>query len=1034
MGRGGGGKGSKDVRYEVVDNVSASTPAGARRGATVSSPCFGGPAIVPCVPSKSRLQLDQVSQLACHSKLVLLLGLDRTPHSPILSLTSQPDLPWRLLTPLPPSERAHNQLLLLTKLRRRSPPKPYLLVGEGWAVFLDAQSGRPYFHNATTGATQWEQPMDPRAMPLPPGWEEKVDPTSNRPYYVNHIAQTVSWEDPRVQLAAATANAGPQPTEAIPTAYPAPLVQPGYPVYAQPAPYPQQTYYPQGISDGSALVEAVQGGVPGSYYQPGYGAAPGPSARPAYVKSTTMYGSGYGGRYGSYGRGFGGFGGGFGGFGGGLLGGLLLGEDQDPEQGKFVEKSPDLPVYPSGAGQDNDGVDRSADDGGDDNQTDQYGSAGPRDLPDGGPGSGGWNWGKFSEQARKRVKRRWRSARWWWVRHCRVIRRQAQQSGRSRLKYILLTLRGFTWLCMTIVCFLLLCFVRIASIVDAKWARSALVSLRRSQVLRRFAQKLQMDISPPKRSTSKGFNRIANTVNSNIADAHALSGDLMAAIALFTAWLWRRSVVAYMQHVYNHERAVLRVLTSLDGVPDFKSRLPRHEHDVSIATQASLDRLSALEAMAEAWDGVLCVALYVPTEVHLPEAILLVSALHLRIERRERCRLDILFAMEVDQAGAALYPVNALRNIALSSISTELVILLDADFVPSDGLHQQLTQKENYEALLRATTQEKQVVVIPAFEMRGDVAEEGETVAKKISGRPRDMDQLRTAWEERQVVGFHCQHFPRGHQPTNFEKFLDKSTSVPYMVQYREYFEPYVLCSRKAVSLYDPRFRGYGMNKIAHLYECAVKGMQFVVLREHFFVAAPHAKSSAWDRTFGQSKDPFQKLRIQGLYRRFKAALPPLQPSSFKGTPSRTRTVIKGCTAATTPRFSDQQDACSRTWLLASNSGLAKDCSTFQQWKDPSMSGFPLPLDKPASAGWLPYAHKDAECLEKLWQKLLQLLLQDSPLVLALLSWLAEHLLTTQDEDGSTRLAHTARPSSLPILEEIVFHQPAPCTSLVPAR
>eukprot|EP00850_Spirogloea_muscicola_P020195 SM000209S06374 [mRNA] locus=s209:144545:151960:+ [translate_table: standard] len=963
MGRGGGGKGSKDVRYEVVDNVS--TPAGARRGASVSSPCFGGPAVVPCIPSNSRLQLDQVSQLACHSKRVLLLGLDRTPNSPIPSLTSQPDLPWRLLTPLQPSERAHNRLPLLIKLRRHSPPKPYLLVGEGWAVFLDAQSGRPYFHNATTGATQWEQPMDPRAMPLPAGWEEKVDPTSNRPYYVNHNAQTVSWEDPRVQLAAATASAGPQPTEAIPTAYPAPLVQPGYPAYAQPIPYPQQTYYPQG-------------GVPGSYYQPGYGAAPGPYARPGY-------GSAYGGRYGSYGRGFGG------GFG----------------------------------GQDNDGVDRSADDGGDDNQTDQYGSAGPRrsqalslahdrDLPDGGPGSGGWNWGKVSEQARKRVQRRWRSARWWWVRHCRVIRRQAQQSGRSRLKYILLTSRGFIWLCMTMVCFLLLCFVRVASVVDAKFTR-------------------------------KGSHSIANTVNSNIADAHALSGDLIAAIALFTAWLWRRSVVAYMQYVYNHERAVLRVLTSLDGVPDFRSHLPRHEHDVSIATQvgvpleyqfdmASLDRLSALEAMAEAWDGVLCVALYVPSEVHLPEAILLVSALHLRIERRERCRLDILFAMEVDQAVAALYPVNALRNIALSGISTELVILLDADFVPSDGLHQQLTQKEDYEALLRATTQEKQLFVIPAFEMHGHVTEEWDTVAKKISGRPRNMDQLRTAWEERQVVGFHCQHFPRGHQPTNFETFLDRSTSVPYMVQYREYFEPYVLCSRKAVPLYDPRFRGYGMNKIAHLYECAVKGMQFVVLREHFLVAAPHAKSSAWDRTFGQSKDPFQKLRIQGLYRRFKAALPPLQHSSFKGTPSRTMTNIKGCTAATTPRFFDQQDACSRMWLLANESGLAKDSSTFQQWKDPSLSGFALPLDQPASARWLPYAHKDAECLEKLWQKLLQLLLQDSPLVLALLSWLAEHLLTAQDEDGNTRLAHTARPSSLPILEEIVFHQPAPCTSLVQAR
>lgn len=39
-----------------------------------------------------------------------------------------------------------------------------------------------------------------------------------------------------------------------------------------------------------------------------------------------------------------------------------------------------------------------------------------------------------------------------------------------------------------------------------------------------------------------------------------------------------------------------------------------------------------------------------------------------------------------------------------------------------------------------------------------------------------------------------------------------------YSVDYAEYYEPYIVARRSAVPDYDPRFRGYGLNKISHLY------------------------------------------------------------------------------------------------------------------------------------------------------------------------------------------------------------------------
>lgn len=51
-----------------------------------------------------------------------------------------------------------------------------------------------------------------------------------------------------------------------------------------------------------------------------------------------------------------------------------------------------------------------------------------------------------------------------------------------------------------------------------------------------------------------------------------------------------------------------------------------------------------------------------------------------------------------------------------------------------------------------------------------------------------------------------------GHESTNYEKWLNSVTS--YTVDYKEEFEPYILCSRRLIPWYDERFTGYGKNKV----------------------------------------------------------------------------------------------------------------------------------------------------------------------------------------------------------------------------
>jgi hypothetical protein len=53
---------------------------------------------------------------------------------------------------------------------------------------------------------------------------------------------------------------------------------------------------------------------------------------------------------------------------------------------------------------------------------------------------------------------------------------------------------------------------------------------------------------------------------------------------------------------------------------------------------------------------------------------------------------------------------------------------------------------------------------------------------------------------------------------------------------------------------YDGRFRGYGRNKIIHLFHLYVLGFKFMVHPLFFLMDNPHKKSKSWEATFGEAK------------------------------------------------------------------------------------------------------------------------------------------------------------------------------------
>ncbi|ETN97649.1 N-acetyllactosaminide beta-1,3-N-acetylglucosaminyltransferase, partial [Reticulomyxa filosa] len=149
---------------------------------------------------------------------------------------------------------------------------------------------------------------------------------------------------------------------------------------------------------------------------------------------------------------------------------------------------------------------------------------------------------------------------------------------------------------------------------------------------------------------------------------------------------------------------------------------------ITIVTQCSLDRLPLIKAMCEQWQGAISLAIYIKKEElktflqnytanmddnwkphkvakHLEKKGTEIFAEIVKFwngieygNQGDYAALDIHLLFEIehdsdtcveDNAGPVrvMYPVNALRNLALRYAKSDYVFLLDADFVPSSNMH-----------------------------------------------------------------------------------------------------------------------------------------------------------------------------------------------------------------------------------------------------------------------------------------------------------------------------------------------------------
>lgn len=273
--------------------------------------------------------------------------------------------------------------------------------------------------------------------------------------------------------------------------------------------------------------------------------------------------------------------------------------------------------------------------------------------------------------------------------------------------------------------------------------------------------------------------------------------------------------------------------------------------DVTLVATLSMDRLQMLEQLLTHWDGPVSLSLYLSDA----EAQQFLAYTHTSevISSRSNVAYHIVYKE------GSFYPVNFLRNVAISRVWTSYVFLTDIDFLPMFGLYAYLTRTLN---ALSPRDAHKKAWVVPAFE----------TQRYRLSF-PHSKAELLNRLDMGELFTFRYHVWTKGHAPTNFARW--RTATTPYKVQWEEDFEPYVVV-RRDVPEYDTRFVGFGWNKVSHIMELHVLGYEFVVLPNAFIIHTPHAPSFdiAKFRTSPQYKNCVKILKkefVEDLNHKYKS-------------------------------------------------------------------------------------------------------------------------------------------------------------------
>ncbi|KAF2073052.1 hypothetical protein CYY_005635 [Polysphondylium violaceum] len=288
-----------------------------------------------------------------------------------------------------------------------------------------------------------------------------------------------------------------------------------------------------------------------------------------------------------------------------------------------------------------------------------------------------------------------------------------------------------------------------------------------------------------------------------------------------------------------------------------KNKNNNSQYFVTVVTQSTVDRLYKVGLMASKWKAPISIALYIKNrDIELP---LLTKILNENPSLKKYADIHLLYSNQTR------YPVNNLRNLAIKYSRTDLVFVMDADFIPPYGFHDYIASFKNYLHINRSNYKQYQKVLANVdFVDRSTftsinhtiqmVPEDEEVkvafVVPSFSSSfepnllPDDKPTLLSMVSQKKVEPSNLKVCRKCHSPTNFPRWVD--AKEPFEAVYSWIYEPYLIFDRTKTEWFDERLKGYGFDKNTHTLMMALQGFRFLVLPEAYIVHINH-RESTWE-------------------------------------------------------------------------------------------------------------------------------------------------------------------------------------------
>lgn len=266
--------------------------------------------------------------------------------------------------------------------------------------------------------------------------------------------------------------------------------------------------------------------------------------------------------------------------------------------------------------------------------------------------------------------------------------------------------------------------------------------------------------------------------------------------------------------------------------------------DFTLVTQLSDDRLAMMRPHCKRW-GKHTISLAIGTNESRDtvEQALSKSGCDTAL-----ITLSIVRDFDSDQK----YPVNKLRNVAMSQVRTSHAVIIDADFVLSPNLYE--TLHLHNKTLAADSTN---ALVIPSFELRKACRRRNRRCITMYSAMvPRNKDGLLELYDPmtEDSAGYGIAQFDirgnyHGHASTRYADWASQPAEqlLPIECVTSDRYEPYLVVRHcRDLPPFQEAFVGYGQNKLTWMQQVRRRGYKLFQVGEVFAVHLPHSKSPAF--------------------------------------------------------------------------------------------------------------------------------------------------------------------------------------------